>query len=119
LRRGEGRGSPVSEVNEAMARYRVFVGGRALVSYLELPLWETARRALRLLADEPRPRWAAPTTNGFVFYLEDLSWVAYDVDDERLVVAVLGAGASRVGREVVREAEAGRRTRGGRPRWGV
>jgi len=46
-------------------RFRVFVGGRALVSYLELPLWETARAALGLLAEEPRPRWAVRTTTGY------------------------------------------------------
>jgi hypothetical protein len=75
-----------------MPRFRVFVGGRALVSYLELPLWETARAALRLLTHEPRPLWAAHTTSGYVFYLEDLSWVAYGVDDEAEFVTVVGAG---------------------------
>ncbi len=79
-------------------RFRVFVGGRALVSYLELPLWETARAALGLLAEEPRPRWAARTTKGYVFYLADLSWVVYDVDDEAQLVTVLGAGRGIGGR---------------------
>lgn len=75
-----------------MPRYRVLVSGRALVAYLELPLWETARQALRLLADDPRPPWAARTTSGYVFDLDDLSWVAYAVSDEERLVTVLGAG---------------------------
>ena len=73
----------------------MFVGGRALVSYLQLPLWETARMALRLLAQDPRPAWAARTTSGYVFYLEDRSWVAYEVDDEAELVTVVGAGRAR------------------------
>jgi len=78
-----------------MPRFRVLVTGEALVAYLGLPLWGTARAALRLLADEPRPRWAARTTSGFVFYLPDETWVAYDVDEQEQLVTVLGAGERR------------------------
>lgn len=60
----------------------------------ELSLWETARAALRLLADDPRPAWAEPRTTGFRFYLEDGTWVAYDVDEEEQLVTVLGASAA-------------------------
>jgi hypothetical protein len=72
-----------------VTRYRVLVTGRALVAYLELPLCETARAALRLLADDPRPTWAAQTTAGFTFYLPDRSWIAYAVDDDEGLVSVL------------------------------
>ncbi len=76
-----------------MARIRVLIpGGSPLAAVLSLPLWETAREALRLLADDPRPSWAAVTALGRVFYLPDGSWVSYDVDDADELVTVLSAG---------------------------
>lgn len=63
---------------------------------LALPLWEAAREALRLLADDPRPPWAVMTARGDrVFYLPDRSWVLYEVDDDGEQVTVIGAGTPR------------------------
>ncbi len=70
--------------------------GRPLAAVLSLPLWEMARAALRLLADDPRPTWAAVTTRGDrVFYLSDGSWVTYSVDDADEQVTVIAAGSAR------------------------
>ncbi len=68
--------------------------GRPLEAVLSVPLWETAREALRLHADDPRPPWAAVTTQGRVFYLRDSSWVLYAVDDADEQVTVIAAGRS-------------------------
>ena len=77
------------------ARYRVLVPARVSGDYLALPLYETAREALRLLADDPRPAWSEPHAGGRRLWLPDHSWITWVVDDDQQLVTVVGAGPGR------------------------